>query len=207
MIAGAAARRSGRSPGCSAHYDHGAASARLQGLPEVCAVCHGLKYVAFRNLADARLLRGAGQGDRGRIQDPGRPERPGRDVRARGPAGRLFPDALAERERRPRALQRRAARHVGARQGAQLRARLPVVHLRHVHPVPGAWRRLHPRADDRLQGEAAGRFHAAAGLVLQRVLPRPRDRDAAAARPTSASITTTARRPRSISSPRTSPRS
>ena len=110
-------------------------SAASRSISEVCSVCHGLK---LRGVPQPRpalgYSDGAGQSDRGRIQDPGRPERSGRDVRARRPAGRPFPDAVAERERRARALQRRAAGHVGARQGAQLRARLPVVHLRHASP-------------------------------------------------------------------------
>ena len=138
-----------------------------------------------------------------KVQDG--PNDAGRDVRARRPPGRPLPAAVAERERRARALQRRAAGLLGARQGAHLRARLPLVHLRRVHPVPGAGRRLHPRAAGRLRGQAAAGLHAAAGHVLQQVLPRPRHRDAAAAAATSASTTPTARRPRSSSTPRTSP--
>ena len=177
---------------------------------EVCQVCHGLKLLSFRNLADpaARLFRGAGQGDRRRIQGPGRPERSGRHVRARRPAGRPLPAAVAERERRPRALQRRAARHVGARQGAQLRARLPVVHLRHVHPVSrstasttfiallNGYKEKPPPGFTLPQGSFYNEYFPGHAIAM----PPPLDRQAA-------STTPTARRRRSISTPRTSPRS
>ena len=55
---------------------------------EVCASCHGLSYVAFRNLAGAGrtgILRGAGSCARGRVHDPGRAERCRRHVRASWP--------------------------------------------------------------------------------------------------------------------------
>ena len=69
----------------------------------------------------SRLFRGAGRGPRRRIQDQGRSERPGRDVRAARPPGGLFPRAVPERAGGPRRQWRRpAARPVADRQGALL---------------------------------------------------------------------------------------
>ena len=42
----------------------------FQVYKEVCAACHGLNLVAFRDLAAARLYRGRGEGDRRPVGDP-----------------------------------------------------------------------------------------------------------------------------------------
>ena len=81
------------------------APARLPGLREVCSACHGLKYVAFRNLGEhgrPRLHRGAGRGAGGRVHDPGRAERRRRHVRASRPAVRPLPVARSRTTRRRR---------------------------------------------------------------------------------------------------------
>ena len=156
-------------------FDRGQLQRGFKVYKEVCAACHGLK---LRGVPQPRRPGGLtseaqvkaiaaeykvqdGPNDQGEMFE--------RDGRPADHFPTPWPNENAARAR----YNGGAARHVGARQGAQLRARLPVVHLRHVHPVPGAWRRLHRRAADRLQGEAAGRLHAAAGLVLQRIFPRP----------------------------------
>ncbi len=60
-------------------------------------------------------------------------QRPGRNVRAPRPAGRSLPAAVPQRpDGAPRQQRRPAARHVGARQGAPVRARLSLVPLRHL---------------------------------------------------------------------------
>ena len=81
-------------------FDRGSLQRGLKVYKEVCSACHALSYIAFRNLADPG---GPGYstaqvgGARGRIQDQGRPERSGRDVRAARPAGRLLPLAVPQR--------------------------------------------------------------------------------------------------------------
>ena len=163
-------------------FDRGAAAARLQGLPR------GLPGLS-RPVAASRSATSPSPavpasptaqvgGDRRRIQGQGRPERPGRDVRAPRPAGRPFPVAVPERAGGARApMAARAAGPVGDRQGARLRARLPVVPARHRSPSTRS------RAPDYiaallhgLRGQAAGRLHAAGGHLLQQVFPRPRHR-------------------------------
>ena len=74
-----------------------------------------------RRCRRSRIFGGAGCGVRVRIQDQGRPERPGRDVRAAGPAGGLFPVAVPERAGGARGQWRRgAAGPVADHQGAFL---------------------------------------------------------------------------------------
>ena len=55
------------------------------------------RFPQSRRSRRPRLFRGAGVSLCLRLQDQGRPERSGRDVRAAGPAGRLFPRAVPER--------------------------------------------------------------------------------------------------------------
>ena len=123
-------------------FDRGALQRGLKVYKEVCSACHGLSFVAFRNLAEAggpgfSVAQAAGV--RFRIQGQGRPERSGRDVRAAGPARRLFPVAVPERAGGARGQRRRlSAGPVADHQGAQLRPRLPDVPDRLLHPVSGA---------------------------------------------------------------------
>ena len=92
-----------------------------------------------RRIRRSRLFGGAGRGVRLRIQGQGRPERSGRDVRAAGPARRLFPVAVPERAGGARGQWRRlSAGPVADHQGAFLRPRLPAVPDRLLHPVSGA---------------------------------------------------------------------
>ena len=73
----------------------------------------------------SRLLDRAGRRLRRRIQDQGRPQRPGRHVRAAGPAGRLLPLAIPQRAGRAcRQWRRISARSVADHQGTLLRTRL-----------------------------------------------------------------------------------
>ena len=105
-------------------YDRGALQRGLKIYKEVCSACHSLNYIAFRNLADPGgpgLFRGAGRGLCVRIQDQGRPERPGRNVRAARPAGRLLPPAVSQRAGGARGQWRRVASGpVADHQGALL---------------------------------------------------------------------------------------
>ncbi len=103
------------------------------------------------------------------------------------PAGGPFPLALPERQGGPRRQQRRpAAGPVGAREGARGRPQ------------------LHRRPAERLS-RPAGRGEDSGRAVLQRVFPRPPDRDAAAAAPTARSPTPTAPPRPSSRCPATSP--
>ena len=152
---------------------------------EVCSACHSIKLLAFRNLSRtgrAGVLRRPGQGARRRVQGHGRPQRVGRDVRARRrarPTG--FPSPFPNR-------QAAQAANGGAyppdlsvhRQGPHLRARLPLVRDRHLHAVPGAGRRTTSTALLTGYEEPPAGLRAAGRQVLQQVLPRPRHRDAAA---------------------------
>ena len=96
----------------------------------------------------SRLFGSAGRGLGLRIQDQGRSERSGRNVRAARPAGRLFSLAVSQRAGGARGQWRRVASGpVADHQGALLRARLSAIHLRLLHAVPGAGpelRRRHP---------------------------------------------------------------
>ena len=92
-----------------------------------------------RRFRRSRLFGGAGRGIRLRLQGQGWPERSGRDVRAAGPARRLFPVAVPERTGRACGQWRRsAARPVADYESPELRSRLPVVPDRLLHPVSGA---------------------------------------------------------------------
>ena len=121
-------------PGPFGKFDRAQLQRGFKVYREVCASCHGLSYVAFRNLAEpggpefseAQVTRA-----RGRIQDPGRPERAGRHVRAPRPPGGPLPVAVPERERgRGREWRQGAAGPLAHGEGPHLRARLPLVRLR-----------------------------------------------------------------------------
>ena len=202
----------GRSPACSASSIRAQLQRGFKVYKEVCQNCHGLKLLSFRNLADPggpgfSVAQAATIAAEYKVQDG--PNDQGEMFERNGRLGRPLPaaDDMEERGAGAPALQRHgAARHVGARQGARLRARLPAVPRRcaAVLPVSGARRRLHRGAAEGLQGQAAGRLHASGGRQLQRILPEPFDRDAAAAdrRPRRLHRRHAARR--SISRPRTS---
>ena len=136
-----------------------------------------------------RLHRGAGRGDRGRLQDQGWPERPGRHVRASRPAGRSFPAAVPERARRALRRQRRAAaRHVGARQGA------PATSAASRGSSSTSFTQYQEQGPDYivavLKGyrECARRRDRAAGHALQRILPGHAIAHAAAAAATAGDL-------------------
>ena len=121
---------SGPFGGAFGSYDPRAAAARLQGLPGASAqTCHGLKLIAFRNLAveggpDFSEAEVAAIAAMYKIQDGPNDKGDMFDDRA-APADH-FPPPFPNDERGARRQQRRAAaRHVGARQGAPVRARLP----------------------------------------------------------------------------------
>jgi ubiquinol-cytochrome c reductase cytochrome b/c1 subunit len=123
-------------------------AARLEGLQGSLLRLSRLNYIAFRNLADAggpgysEAQAAAfaadykikdGPNDQGDMFD-----RPGR------PAD-YFPAPFPTSRPRGRQWRRRAARPVADHQGALLRARLPAVHVRLLHPVPGAGPELRQR--------------------------------------------------------------
>ncbi|MGY4485972.1 mono/diheme cytochrome c family protein [Bradyrhizobium sp. LM3.2] len=127
-------------------FDRGALQRGLKVYKEVCANCHGLSFIAFRNLGDpggpgystAQVAAFAsdykvkdGPNDQGDMF-----ERPGR------PAD-YFPSPISKRAGRTCGERRcGAARSVADHEGAVLRARLPDVHRRLLHPVSGAGPRL-----------------------------------------------------------------
>ena len=163
-------------------FDRGQLQRGFKVYREVCANCHGLKYVAFRNLAE-----------------PGGPEFSEAQVRALaaeykiqdGPndAGDMF-ERRAVRRTASRRLSRRQCRRRRERRqgaagpvadaaGAHLRARLPPLHHRRLHPVRRERRRLPGRPAHRLRGAAEG-FSGSARRQLQPLLSWPRHRDAEA---------------------------
>ena len=165
-------------------FDRGQLQRGFKVYREVCQVCHGLKLVAFRTLAEP-----GGPGFTipqataiaAEYQVPAEPDDQGEVKPRPGSARRLLPAAVPERAGSACALQCRAARPVHHRKSARLRARLPALGGRHVHAVSGAGRRLHHRSDAGLSGQPARGRYAAARNFLQQVLSRPRHRDAAAA--------------------------
>ena len=144
----AAARRSGRSPARSASSTAAQLQRGFKVYKEVCAACHATEHARVpqsRRAGRSRLLGGAGGGARGRIQGQGRPERQGRDVRARRPAGRPLPVAVRRTSRR------RAAANGGAlppdlsviAKARTYERGFPLFVVRHLHAVPGAGPGLH----------------------------------------------------------------
>ena len=123
-------------------FDRGSLQRGLKVYKEVCSACHSLNYIAFRNLADpggpgyseAQAAAFAsdykikdGPNDQGDMFD-----RPGR------PAD-YFPAPFAN-EQAARASNGGAVASgsFADHQGAFLRARFPAIHVRLLHPVPGA---------------------------------------------------------------------
>ena len=127
---------------------------------EVCASCHGLSYVAFRNLhqpggpefSEAQVRALAAEY---KIQDG--PNDAGDMFERAGRAGRPLPVAVPERERGCGGQRRQGpAGSLADGQGPHLRARLPVVRHRRVPSVLGKRRGLRHRAPQRLRGAPAG---------------------------------------------------
>src|SRR5215216_439115 len=159
------------------------AAARLQdlsrGLPGLSWADAGL-VPQSRRAGRTGLYARAGSRGRGRVQGDGRPQRSGRDVRTPRTSGRPLSVAVQERERGACAPQCGAARSVGNRQSARLRARLSLVGARPVHPISRARPRLYGRVAQGLR-EPAARSNGAARHLLQQVFSRSHARHAAAA--------------------------
>ncbi len=126
-------------------FDRAQLQRGLQVYTEVCAACHGLNLVSFRDLAALGYNEGRDQGDRrvGQFLEDRGPDDQSRYRRSgdpQGDPGRPFPGALSQRNRGARGQpQRASARPVADRQGAR------------------RWRCLHLFAADRIS-EAAGRI-------------------------------------------------
>ncbi len=153
LFAGSAQRRPGRGAGNAAvaemvvrRSDRQVRSRLVAARPEGLqgSLLHLSRPVLYRVPQSrrsrwSRVFGGPGGGVRVRLQDQGRTERSGRNVRPARPARRLLPLAIPERAGRARSPGRGAASgSVADHQSALLRARLPEVHLRLLHPVPGA---------------------------------------------------------------------
>jgi len=129
-------------------FDRGALQRGLKVYKEVCSNCHALSYIAFRNLSDA-----GGPAIRWRRRRPLPPttrSRTARTTRATCSSGRGAPRtisfAIPERTGGAGEQWRRgAAGPVADHESAFLRARLPMVHLRLLHAVPGAGAELRCR--------------------------------------------------------------
>ena len=175
---------------------------------EVCSNCHSLKLLAFRNLADPGgpgFTEAQAAAIAATFQVTDGPNDQGQMFQRPGKISDHFPPPFANDQAARAALGGSAAAgHVRARQGAQLRARLSLVHLRRFHRIPGGRPGLHSRHPQRLYRRAC-RIHAAAGRAVQQVFSRPRHRHAQAARATAKSNIPTARRPRSTNTAATSP--
>ena len=147
-------------------FDLAAAQRGFQVYSEVCAVCHSLQYLHYRDLAGIGLTDGSDQGDRrGRHRAAGA-RRPGRAEGRTGDAGRSVqrstryrPNEKAARAAHNGALPPDLSLIVNAREG----------HADYVYGI------LTGYADPPADLQDAGRDE------LQQVLPGPSDRHAAAA--------------------------
>ena len=122
-----------------------------------------------------------GQGARGRVQGPGRPQRAG-DMfeRARPPGGPL-PVAFPERAAAAAANGGASPPDLSVIAKARTYERgFPWFLIDIFTQYPGAGRRLHHRAARRATRSPPQGVDRAGGQVLQQVFPRPRHRDAAA---------------------------
>ena len=143
--------------------DLAAAQRGFQVYSEVCAVCHSMQYLHYRDLDRHRPDRGPDQGDRRGGHGAAGTGRSGQSEGRAGDAGGSvqspFPNEQAARAANNGALPPDLSLIVNAREG----------HADYVYAHP-----------DRLRRSAAG--HAdAGGDELQQILPRPSDRHAAAA--------------------------
>ena len=185
-------------------FDQAQLQRGFQVYREVCSNCHRLS-IPFRTLANPD---GPGYSEDQvktlaasyKVTND-EPERPGQDLQAPRHAGRRVPAAgrLPQRSGRRRRARQGAAGHVAARQVAQIRARLPLVHLRHLRRLSGSRRRLHLCDPDRLHQARTTRSGTS-------IIPATRSRCRSRCR-TARSNIPTARRARCRTTPRTSPRS
>ena len=128
-------------------YDRGALQRGLKVYKEVCSACHGLSYVAFRNLAEAggpgySVAQAAAFASEYKVKDG--PNDAGDMFERAGRPADYFPSPFAN-EQAARAANGGAlsAGPVADHQGALLQARLPDLHLRRVFDLPGAGPGLH----------------------------------------------------------------
>ncbi len=157
-------------------YDRAQLQRGFKVYREVCQVCHGLKLLAFRNLAEpggpgfttAQVAAIAAEYQvRGEPNDQGEvKDRPGRPADCFPPPFRNDNEARARYNAVPPDLS------VIAKARSYERG-FPVVGARHDHPVPGARRRLSHRAAAGLRGSAAGGRERSCRQFLQQVLSRP----------------------------------
>ena len=184
-------------------------SAASRSTARSAQTCHGLQLLSFRNLADPGgpgFTEAQVDGARGRVQGQGRTERPGRDVRAPRPAGRPLPAAVAERASCPRRLAALPPDLSVLAKARSYERGFPWFVFDMLHAVPGAGRRLHRGAAQRLRGRRRRRACSCRrARMYNKYFPGHAHRDAAAAHATAASTTPTARRRRSTNMPRTSP--
>ena len=181
-------------------YDRGAVAARLQGLsgglrglprPQRCCRSAISPSRAVRASPTAQVEAIAAEY---KVQDG--PNDQGEMFERAGPAGRPLPAAVP-RTSRPRARANSGA--VPPDMSVLAKARsyergFPWFIFDMLHPVSRSMASTTSRALLTGYEEAAGRLHAAAGLVLQRLLPRPRHRACRRRCPTGRSTTPTARR-------------
>ena len=160
-------------------YDQAQLQRGFQVYREVCSNCHALS-IPFRALADpdgpgysedqVKTLAASYQVTNAEPNDKGEIfKRPGH-AGGSHPA----PGSLSQRSGRGGGARQGAAGHEPPRQGAQVRAGIPMVHLRRAarSRVPGSGLRLHLRDPQRL--------HQAGRSAVESLLSRPQDRDAAA---------------------------
>ena len=146
-------------------YDQAALQRGFQVYKEVCSACHPVKHLYFRDLTQIGYSEDQVKGIAAQYQVTDGPNDQGqmyqRPARPSDPIPGPFPNDEAARAANNGAL---AAGSVADHQSARRR------------------RRLRLCDPDRLQ-RRAGRVQGERGHVLQRILPRPPDRDAAAAQP------------------------
>ncbi len=111
--------------GLFGHFDRAAAQRGLQVYREVCAACHALDYIAFRNLAELGYSEDEVKALAAEHQVTDGPDDAGEMFERAGPADRPLPGAVRQRRRGARLERRRAAaRSVADHQGARRRQQL-----------------------------------------------------------------------------------
>ena len=162
-------------------FDRGQLQRGFKVYQEVCAVCHGLKYVAFRNLDGARAIptaQVAAIAAEYKIQDG--PNDQGEMFERAGRPADYFPSPFPN-ENAAR------ARYNGVPPDMSVLAKARSYERGFPWFIFDIFTQFQEQGVDYIDalltgyGEAAGGRHAAAGHVLQQVFPRPCDRHAAAA--------------------------
>ena len=166
-------------------FDRGAVQRGLQVYKEVCSTCHGLSYIAFRNLADPggpgySIAQAAAFASDYKIKDG--PNDQGEMFERPGRPADYFPSPF------PNEQAARAANGGAAPPDLSLITKARSYKRGFPRFIIDFFTQYQEQGPDYvtallrgLRGEAAGRRHRSRGLLLQHVFPGPRHQDAEAA--------------------------